>query len=283
MQRIKGGPNIRGPHSRTGLGAATADYNAFLKGGKNATYSSGDVTCSKLDIGTTGGEPQCWLDSYPTGASASGPIVDMQKAADNFLNVVPGFHFLVSQSGQQVQARTPDGKVYAIQDPIMLANIDKLSLEPNPVFVEGGGYDGVVGPGSKGWILTAISIAGSLAPFPNNVTQAFMSGGANADLALYASDIANYLNSVTQDYPNLIRSYMDQYRPAPALVPEAMPAVAAALGVKPSSNAGLLIGLGLAVVLAIGIVAAVMTRKSEVPMKRRKTSGSRTGRWQAAY
>jgi len=247
-----GSPRLLG----RGLGDAFSDYNAFLQSDTSATYtdSTGQVYCNK----DSANRPQCVMSQY--GAGNGGPVVAMQQATDAFLNQVPAFHLMLLANGQMLQARAADGSLGVLTPGAV------EGLVQNPIATKGGGYDGVVGPGTIGLAALAVSIAGSLAPFPNNVAQAFTSQHED-QFALYAADIATYLNYVTTNFSTLLAQYMQQYTPAPALVPAAIPLVAQAMNLAPppsaKSKAPLYIGAAIGAAAIIGIAGGVLTRKTE--------------------
>ena len=256
------GPQLLGRARRAFAGAfgdSFSDYNSFLQSDASATYtdSTGQVYCSK----DSANRPQCILQSY--GSGNGGPVVAMQMATDFFLNQVPAFHLMLLANGQQLQARGADGSIGAL-DPSAVAG-----LVQNPIATKGGGYDGVVGPGTIGLAALAVSIAGSLLPYPNNVAQAFTSEQED-QFALFATDIANYLNDVTANFSALLAQYMQAYTPAPALVPAAIPLVAQSLQLQPITSPTqkkVLVGAAIgAAVLLTGAVALIARKSSETPI-----------------
>jgi hypothetical protein len=225
-----------------GLGV-TNDWDAFIQGGRSATYEDPQkvVYCSK----DSANGAQCHLEAELTiAARQAGPVAAMQRAADAVLNQAKGLHTSLVLQGKQLKMILPDGTERALS---------QNDWDLNPILVQAG-YDGIVGSQTRGLLALALMIAGSVyGNIPSTVEAAFASG-RSSDFVFYAQAIADFLTYVGSNWASLEQSYREHVTANPGVVPEVVPAVAAALYQKKKFPLALAIGGGLAAVaLVVGL------------------------------
>jgi hypothetical protein len=141
----------------------------------------------------------------------------MQRAIDALINKIPVWH---QQVGQEATITSPDGTTQTRQvDP----------LPPDPI-AHRAGYDGVVGPSTAGFATVALILAGALKQIPVEIGKPFIEP-TESNITAYAFSIAEYLNSVIDNFEYLLSEYKNRGRvPAtdvfePATVPSLAPFV----------------------------------------------------------
>lgn len=180
--------------ARSGLGGLgiVSDFDAFLDGGRSATFKSADgvVYCNKDNAN----RPQCWLNKV--GEAGKAPIRAMQQAIDRLTNLATQ-----QLAGRELRGPVPkaDGTT-----PIESFKIDNIT---DPI-KRRAGYDGIVGPDTRGAGVYAITIAGMLKKTPNTATSIVFTHPTREDIwAAYSQETANYLNDVADNFATLMRAY----------------------------------------------------------------------------
>ncbi len=191
-------------HRQTGgLGAAFSTFQDFVTGGQSATYQDpqGLVFCNK----DSGNREQCVLNKFSGSKAKSGPIADMQKAADRLMVLIPGFNL----EGQQIVAQVPVGNGSTTETKVITLTSDGFTAA-NPPIASRSGYDGIVGPSTLDVVGIALQIASALAQVPDNVVLAYVNPLGSDQYAINAAGIAQYLNSVVDNFAILLQAFKDR-------------------------------------------------------------------------
>lgn len=241
----------RASYGRSGLGAFTTDWDAFMASRYTSptspTYQDSDrlVWCNK----NTSNHPVCQLNAYAGAAAANGPVAQMQRAVDALINKIPVWHMKV---GQQANITGPDGVT-------TVRTIDPLGQ--SPIAMESG-YDGLVGNSTGKYALAALILAGALKPIPNTVAGAYITP-TNANIAMYAHGIAEYLTDVNENFDSLLADYQARGR-VPAtdpFTPSSVPALAPYVP-SPRKNTGVILGAA-ALMVGLTTVASISAAKKK--------------------
>lgn len=191
-----------------GFGATVTDYDAFLTSGgtyKNAADSPVDGTAAGIvSCFLDRSRPTCALTKFPAGAKArSGPVAALQRAVDAFINK------LIDQelAGTVVKGAVPtgDGETLKVIDYTFPALPQR-----DPIGRAGGGYDGILGPGTLGPTEQALALAGLLEKTPEALALAVVSIDRPDIKAMYAAELADYLNEVTGNFEALLQAFKDR-------------------------------------------------------------------------
>jgi hypothetical protein len=184
----------------------------------------------------------------------------MQRAVDRFTN-------LVTARLQGRELRGPVPKADGTQ-PEMSYRIDNIT---NPIASESG-YDGIVGPATRGAIAYAMTVAGIIkrtnAPGVENglaVTNVWAHPTRNDLMAEYSKEVASYLNGASDNFDALLAAYEARGTPAqtPVDKPDTLPYVVP-LAAEKSSLAPIIATA--AVMLGLTTIAAISAAKKKPDM-----------------
>jgi hypothetical protein len=234
-----------------GFGAAGSDWPAFVAGGASATYQDAAkvVWCNKDHDNRI----QCQLQKYTGSAARSGPVADMQRAADAIMNQIPAYNL----GGQQMHAPVPsgDGTTTTEQTFTILDN------GQNPIGSQSG-YDGINGPLTQGIVGQALILAGMLQQVPDNVALAFVSPSRLDIYTMYATEISQYLNGVAGNFVALLQAFQNRGN-VPASTPLDVATIPAVVPAVIKSNQRKIVAIvgASATVLGLTTVAAVASAK----------------------
>lgn len=239
-----------------GFGAATNDWDAFVAGGTSASFQDPAkvVYCNKDKANRI----QCQLQKYTGRAAASGPVADMQRAADAVMNQIPAYNL----GGQQMHAPLPtgDGTTTTEQTFTIVDN------GHSPIGSQSG-YDGINGPLTQGIVGQALILAGMLQQVPDSVALAFVSPARVDVYTMYATEIAAYLNDVSNNFDALLNAFKNR-GDTPASTPldvTTIPAVVPAAAKKDRRKIAAIVGAS-AAMFGLTTVAAVSSAKKKPRM-----------------
>lgn len=247
----------RGPmisRSKATIGSLNAyDEAAYKKfmALRTGTYSDGVVSCKK----DSRNRPACRFTHENTADKRrSGTAARMQRAADAFLNKVPLFqnlHMSIPVSGEKASEKA------------VMTAVLKLAGEglPNPIGKRAG-YDGWVGPSTFGLTMLALAIASDLNPdkYTAGVVDA-VNGLNEATLTANAGEVADFLESTTENFDSLLDAYKSDPPPSPLLVPKSIKLLKKRDWVKPVAFAA---GLGFLLFAAFGKKYDKMAEEEEM-------------------
>lgn len=252
---------------RSALGAVNTDWNAFYTRAQSSyqnaandptpTTPAGMVYCLRGRTNSI----ECALTQFRTAPRKS-PIVEMQRAADRILNIVYGNPELVNRTWRGI---VPDGKGGTVVTEFKAGSSYSTDYIRNAT----SGYDGVVGPGTFGGVMGALLLAGMLKSVPEGVNFAFAKTRTDYQ-ALWAADIAAYLNDVADNFAALLSAYNERGPASTPLEPLTITADVTPPSITPTikptqtarRNTGALIGIAAAgVLLTVG--ASLAARKAQ--------------------
>lgn len=192
----------------TGFGQPVSDFNAFNNGqslpasfvGDPAGFGLGNVVFCNKEANTN--RVQCVLNQ--TGDGAKAPIRRMQQAVDRLITLVnAGLRGQLSDDQLCAEFPREDGSG-------TFSNCARIGeIQDNPIATGGGGgIDGIVGDSTRGPTALAITFAGALKQIPNrNVAIAFINPLNNGILAEMSSEVAEYLNDVSNNFDTLVTAF----------------------------------------------------------------------------
>jgi len=183
-----------------GFGQPANDFNTFNNGSSSpASFVGGTgalniVFCNK----DSAFRPQCVLNK--TGDGNKAPIRDMQRAIDRVMDQIP----TNSLAGRELRGQMPTGDGTTSEQTFTVPS-NLLS----PIATGGGGgIDGIVGDTTTKFGVLALTLAGMLKAFPNpGISAAFVSPTRNDVWAEFSTEIANYLNDVANNFPELLQAF----------------------------------------------------------------------------
>jgi len=235
------------PAASYGLSAAFTNFDAFLTGGESATYKDSLVSCAKEKK-----RPVCALLAYPPGTKAmQGPVADMQKATDALLLKIPAYNL----EGVNLKLTVPDGNGGTTETTKPLPTIPKDAAGRGPIYIAGGGYDGVVGPGTSFYVGIAAILAGALKAPPNDAVSSLATPYRTDWMTAQAAGIAAYFRDVTANFDSLLQGYIarDMKPAATPLAPETITQIVVLPTPKRKFPTAMVVGLGAAAAAVVGV------------------------------